>query len=65
MIESRESAANLRIEMPLVFPGTYQVSLSYTPSDEEQQVGGERKSTSPVSVTIEPGREAELRLALP
>jgi hypothetical protein len=65
VVESRESAANLRIEIPLVFPGTYRASLRYTPSEEELAAGAEKEFSAPVSITVEPGREVEIRLALP
>lgn len=65
LFEGRGSAPNLRIEVPAVHPGTYAVVLRYAPGDEERAAGRVEEASSPVSVTIEPGEEAEIHLSLP
>jgi len=65
VIETRPCAPNLRITMPAVHPGVYQASLQYEPSPEERAAGLETRSSDPVQVTIEAGKESQLRLGLP
>ena len=63
--ESRDSVPDLRIELPVVHPGTYEATLLYKPTKDEQAAGREQLSSAPVTITVEAGRETEVRLVLP
>ena len=65
VVESRDSAPGLRIEIAAAHPGTYEASLVYDPSEEEEAGGRARESSDPAPVTVEAGREVEIRLELP
>jgi len=65
LVAARESSPNLRIEISAVLPGSYQVSLRYVPTEEEESAGAAEESSAPLPVAVEPGEETEIRLALP
>ncbi len=65
LVEILPAAPGLRLEIPIVFPGTYQAELNYIPSNEEKAAGQERVRSEPVTIEVESGRETEVRLTLP
>ena len=65
LVESRVSAPDLRIEFGAVLPGTYGATLHYIPTADEMAAGREESESEGGSLVVEPGKDTELRLALP
>lgn len=62
--ESRDAAPDVRIEMLVVHPGSYEATLNYEPSEAEQVAGLAQSSSASVTIVVVAGEETEVRLAL-
>ena len=65
VVQVRDSAPDLRIDLPVVFPGRYRVALQYEPSEEESAAGRKSESFDASTIDVTAGKETVLRLGLP
>ncbi len=64
LIASQASQPDLALGIAAVFPGSYQASLHYVPSDDELAAGRQEEQSVPVPITVQAKQRTEVQLAL-
>jgi hypothetical protein len=64
LIASHASERGLALDIALVFPGRYEASLRYVPTDDERAAGRREEQSAPLPITVEAEQRTEIELGL-